>query len=270
MRTNRILEAVGRREPVIGCVLTSTDEFLAELTGSAGFDFVIIDTQHAPIGVETLQRLMIALRPSPSTILIRISWNDAAAINQVLDLGADGIIVPLVNTAEDARRAVAAAKYPPDGDRSWGPRRAARVHGGADRYGQTANETIMVLPQIETRDAVANLDEILDVPGVSGIMIGPADLANSLGYAEDRSHQNVELVIQEVLDQCLARGVPFGHFTNSVELAQHWIKRGASITTCGVDVLFVSEGISRRLEDIATLRLELASEQNLDRDESGA
>ncbi len=125
----------------------------------------------------------------------------------------------------------------------------------------------MVLPQIETREAVANLDEILDVPGVSGIMIGPADLANSLGYAKNRSHQNVDLVIQTVLDRCLARGVPFGHFTNSVELAQHWIKLGASITTCGVDVLFVSEGISRRLEDIATLRLELANEQHLDRDE---
>ncbi len=268
MRTNRILEAVGRGEPVIGCVVTMSDEFVAELIGSAGFDFVIIDTQHAPIGVETLQRLMIALRPAPSTILVRITWNDASAINQVLDLGADGIIVPLVNTADDARRAVAAAKYPPDGDRSWGPRRAARVHGGADRYGQAANETIMVLPQIETREAVANVDEILDVPGVSGIMIGPADLANSLGYGEDRSNQNVEVVIQTVLDRCLAHQVPFGHFTNTIEVAQHWIKRGASITTCGVDVGFVSEGIARRLEDIAALRLELAPGQDLDRDGS--
>lgn len=261
MRTNRILETVGRGAPVVGCVLTMSDEFVAELVGAAGFDFLIIDTQHAPIGVETLQRLMIALRSSPSTVLIRISWNDAAAINQVLDLGADGIIVPLVNTPDDARRAVAAAKYPPQGDRSWGPRRAARVHGGAERYGQTANETIMVLPQIETREAVSNLDEILEVPGVSGIMIGPADLANSLGYAEDRSNQNVDVVIQNVLDRCLARGIPFGHFTNSVEVAEHWIRRGATITTCGVDVLFVSEGISRRLDDIATLRNRLADRQ---------
>lgn len=262
MRANRILESVGRGVPVIGCVLTMSDEFVAELIGAAGFDFVIIDTQHAPIGVETLQRLMIALRPSPSTVLVRISWNDAAAINQVLDLGADGIIVPLVNTADDARRAVAAAKYPPDGERSWGPRRAARVHGGADRYGQVANETIMILPQIETREAVSNLDEILDVAGVSGIMIGPADLANSLGYAEDRSHQDVDSVIREVLDRCLARGVPFGHFTNSVELAERWIKRGAVIATCGVDVLFVSEGIARRLADIANLVLESSAVPN--------
>lgn len=261
MRTNRILETVGRGDPVVGCVLTTSDEFVAELVGAAGFDFLIIDTQHAPIGVETLQRLMIALRSSPSTVLTRISWNDAAAINQVLDLGADGIIVPLVNTADDARRAVAAAKYPPQGDRSWGPRRAARVHGGADRYGQSANDTIMVLPQIETREAVSNVDEILDVPGVSGIMIGPADLANSLGYAEDRGNENVDLVIQNVLDRCLVRGVPFGHFTNSVEVAEHWIKRGATITTCGVDVLFVSEGISRRLEEIATLRRGLSDRQ---------
>lgn len=261
MRANRILGAIGRGEPVIGCVLTMTDEFVAELIGNADFDFVIIDTQHAPIGVETLQRLMIALRPAPSTILVRISWNDSAAINQVLDLGADGVIVPLVNTADDARRAVAAAKYPPDGDRSWGPRRAARVHGGADRYGQAANETIMVLPQIETREAVANLDEILDVAGVSGIMIGPADLANSLGYAEDRGHQDVELVIQSVLDRCVARGAPFGHFTNSVELAQQWIKRGASITTGCVDVSLLSQAIVDVHDDIATLRLHRSDDQ---------
>ncbi|MFN2486398.1 MAG: HpcH/HpaI aldolase/citrate lyase family protein [Acidimicrobiia bacterium] len=251
---NGVLESIRRGKAVLGPVLTMTDEFVAELIGNAGFDFVLIDTQHSPIGIETLQRLMIALRSSQSTILVRIPWNDTAAICQVLDLGADGIIVPLVNSAADARRAVDAAKYPPEGNRSWGPRRAARIHGGPEIYGRTANDRIMILPQIETDDAVSNLDEILDVPGVSGIMIGPADLANSLGYSEDRSNSDVEKVIKQVLDRCLERGVPFGHFTNTFERSREWIERGALITTCGIDVAYISNAIAEQLAEIGTLR----------------
>lgn len=254
MKQNGIFERIRRGEPVIGCVLTMTDEFVAELIGRAGFDFVIIDMQHAPIGAETLQRLMIALHPSQSTVLIRTAWNDSAMINQVLDLGAEGIIVPLVNTADDARRAISAARYPPTGSRSWGPRRAARLLGGAARYGLEANDNIMVLPQIETEEAVTNLDEILDVPGLSGIMVGPADLANSLGYAHDRDSEDVQQVMQTILGRCLARGIPFGHFTNSIEVSQRWIERGALITTCGGDVGFISDAITRSLEDIAVIR----------------
>lgn len=256
MQTNGVLESIRGGRPVLGPVITMTDEFVVELIGNAGFDFVLIDTQHSPIGVETLQRLLIALQASTSTVFVRIPWNDTAAICQVLDLGADGIIVPLVNTADDARRAVAAAKYPPEGNRSWGPRRAARIHGGPELYGRNANERIMVLPQIETDEAVSNLDEILDVSGISGIMIGPADLANSLGYSEDRSSLDVERVIERVLDRCLEQGVPFGHFTNTVERSRHWIERGALITTCGVDVAYVSNAIAQQLADIAVLRSE--------------
>lgn len=260
MKPNRVLACLRRREPVIGCVLTIADEFVVELIGRAEFDFVIIDTQHAPIGVETLQRLMIALHPTGSTILVRARWNDAPTINYILDLGADGVIVPLVNTADDARRAVAAAKYPPEGSRSWGPRRALRLHGGAEEYGRDANDNVLVLPQIETEEAVVNLDEILDVPGISGIMVGPADLANSLGYAHDRGNAAVGSVVETVLEHCLAHDVPFGHFTNTIELSSFWIKRGALITTCGGDVGFVADGIARSLEGIAALRREVAEQ----------
>ncbi len=258
MKPNRVLAALQRSEPVIGCVLTIADEFVVELIGRAEFDFVVIDTQHAPIGVETLQRLMIALNSSGSTTLVRARSNDAPSINHILDLGAEGVIVPLVNTADDARQAVAAAKYPPDGSRSWGPRRAVRVHGGAEAYGRDANDNILVLPQIETEEAVTNLDEILDVPGISGIMVGPADLANSLGYGHDRGNAAVGSVVETVLERCLAHGVPFGHFTNSIDVATLWIERGALITTCGGDVGFVADGIGRSLDGIAALRREVA------------
>lgn len=258
MKPNRVLSCLQRREPVLGCVLTIADEFVAELIGRAEFDFVIIDTQHAPIGVETLQRLMIALHPTGSTILVRARWNDASSINTILDLGAEGVIVPLVNSADDARSAVAAAKYPPEGNRSWGPRRAVRLHGGADEYERSANDNILVLPQIETEESVTNLDEILDVPGISGIMVGPADLANSLGYGHDRDNAAVGSVVEAVLERCLAHDIPFGHFTNTIELSMLWVERGALIATCGGDVGFVVDGILRALEGIATLRRDLA------------
>lgn len=243
--SNEVLLRLRQGLPVVGTSLTIPHEFVAELVGQAGFDFILIDMQHTPIGVETFQRLMIALHPTNSTVIARTWWNDPAAIGQVLDLGADGVVVPMVNTAEDAQRAVSAALYPPDGNRSWGPRRAARLRGGPEQYARQANENTLILPQVETEEAVRNLDRILAVPGITGIMIGPSDLANSLGYSHDRNHPTVRGVMDGVLERCQQRGMPFGQFAQNIESARDWIDRGALIAVCGGDVSFIIEGIAR-------------------------
>lgn len=232
------------RRPIIGFAHVVQDESITETYRSIDLDFVLIDTQHIVIGLETLQRTLIALQPADISVLVRPMWNDAAIIGQILDAGADAIIVPMVNTAEDARRAVAAAKYPPLGTRSWGPRRAARLHGGADVYAREADDTVAVFTQVETAQAVSNLDEILAVPGLNGVMVGPGDLSVSLGYSLDRSNARVTETIQGVLDRCLEKGVPFGFFAASIEQAQYWLSRGALIMNCLSDTAFIAQGVS--------------------------
>ncbi len=214
----------------------------------------LIDMQHIAITIETLQRTLIALQPTDVSVLVRPLRNDAAMIGQVLDVGADGVILPMVNTGDDARRAVAAVRYPPNGIRSWGPRRAARIHGGAEAYARDADDSVVVITQVETAEAIANLDDILSVPGLSGVMIGPADLAISLGYLHDRTNDRVQETIQGVLDRCREREVPFGFFAATVEEGIYWMQRGGLILSCSSDTTFVAQGMAAMSAQIATAR----------------
>ncbi len=173
-RTKRIMSSGGL---ALGVSLTVADPFVAEVVGAAGFDFVLIDAEHAPIAIDQLQMMLIALRASESTVLVRPVANDPAQIKQILDLGAEGLVVPGVEDAAACAAAVAAARYPPLGGRGFGPRRAARLDGGRAAYLARADEEIALLVMIESAAAVADIDAILKTPGLDGIMVGPADLA---------------------------------------------------------------------------------------------
>ncbi|EQD32862.1 2-dehydro-3-deoxyglucarate aldolase, partial [mine drainage metagenome] len=164
---------------MVGCAHMIRDEAVTEALRGVAADFLLVDMQHAAFGLESLQRTLIALHPSELAVLVRIPSNDHVTIGQMFDLGVTGVIVPMVNTREDALAAVAAAKYPPDGIRSWGPRRVATFHGDAASYALSANDSTLIIAQVETQEAVDNLDDIISVPGLSGIMVGPADLAIS-------------------------------------------------------------------------------------------
>ena len=176
-------------------------------------------------------------------------------IGQALDVGATGVIVPMVNSAEEARRAVDAARYPPEGRRSWGPSRRA-TGGDALDYAREANGEVVVLAQVETALAVDNLDEILSVQGLSGIMVGPADLAISLGYSDDRANSEVEKVFVSIRDRCLERDVAFGFFTSTPEQATHWIGEGSLVTTCSSDTDLVARGVQRLAETLRAAALQ--------------
>ena len=252
----RALKAsLAKKYPIIGCVASIPDAYVGEMMGQSGFDFILIDTQHSPITVESLQNMMTNISPvkSPTPIVVRVAWNDVSLINQALDLGADGIIIPWVNSQEEAERAVAAAKFPPIGSRSWGPRRAIEFYDDLASYEQNANDDILVLPQIEHIDAVKNLDNILSVDGVDGIMIGPADLAYSMGYGEDKGNQEVDKMIKSVLIGCQKHDVPFGMFTGTLDIAKKWLSQGGLIATIGSDTGFISEGIAQTRVDIRDL-----------------
>jgi len=245
MRENRVKKKLAAGQPAIGSVLSLPDPFVAELMAGAGFDFILVEMEHSPLTISELQNVLIGLHPTESTVLVRAAWNDVVMIKQILDVGAEGLVIPWINTAEEARRAVAAAKYPPRGIRGCGPRRAARLSSSRESYLLQADDQILVLGQIETLEAVNHLDAILETEGLDGIMVGPADLACSMGYLHDLTNPAVDAMIETILGKCQAHGVPFGMFTGTLERARQWIGRGGLIATVGGDVPFILEGIAR-------------------------
>lgn len=253
MRENTTKRKLREGRAVIGSVLSLPDPFVAEIMGQAEFDFLLIDMEHCPLSVDQLQTMLVGARPTPSTILVRAPWNDPVAVKQILDVGAEGIILPWINSREECEAAVAAAKYPPEGIRGFGPRRAQRLAGGIMAYAAGANDQVMVLAQIERVEAVERLDEILTTPGLDGIMVGPADLALSMGHRSDLDHPEVEAAIQRTLDACLRHQVPFGMFTGTFEKARKWIGRGGRIATIGGDLAFIDAGIALTKRQAAEL-----------------
>lgn len=253
MRTNQVKQRLKAGEAVIGCIMGMPEPFIVEQMAMANFDFLLTDMEHTPLSVYQLQSMLISARGTESNFIVRSPWNDPVAIKQILDAGAEGIIVPWVNSREECEAAVAACRYPPDGIRGIGPRRAGRLDGNTTAYLRQANEEVLVLVQIEQLSAVERLEEILATPGLDGIMVGPADLAASMGYRDDLGNAEVERAIGRILDGCLKHDVPFGMFTQTAERARKWIERGGKIATVGADFLFIDAGIAQTKKDIASI-----------------
>src|ERR1700730_10610274 len=228
----------------LGVSITIADPFVAEVIGGAGFDFVLSDPQPSPITVDQLQILLIALRTSASTVFVRPAANDPTLIKQILDLGAEGVVVPEVGDAAGCADAVAAARYPPLGRRGFGPRRAARLEGGRAAYIARANDEVAVLVMVESADAVANIDALLQTPGLAGIMVGPADLAVPMGHLADFNHPDVVARIADVRAACQRNSVPFGIFAATEQAARRWAGGGAALMTIGADTQLLDQGIA--------------------------
>ena len=222
------------------CVLPSA--FSAELMGRCGFDWVCVDTQHGLIGYDQMALMLQALAITGTPAFVRVPWNNPADIMKALDAGAQGLIVPMISSAAEARQAVAACRYPPDGYRSWGPIRAAL---GVDGYGPaTANRRTVLAVMIETAAGVEAADEILSVPGVDAVYVGPNDLAVSHGLAPSATAEDPEHVrlIERILDACDLRDVVPGIHCGSAETALRWRERGFRMLNVSSDAVFLRQG----------------------------
>lgn len=206
----------------------------------AGFDWVCVDTQHGAYSRDTLVESMRGWRPEWSPIMIRVPKNDLSDIGFALDLGAAGVIVPLVNTADEARAAVAASLYPPLGDRSWGP--LAPRWGAPGATTESANEAVRCWVMIETRAAIDNLDEILAVPGLAGVFVGPTDLSISLGLTVDElvSDDGGADIVRTIVAAAAAAGVPVAAYGGGI--ADRLFELGVRDLVIGSDFDFVTEG----------------------------
>jgi 4-hydroxy-2-oxoheptanedioate aldolase len=204
------------------------------------FDVATIDLQHGLIDYQMAVTMMQAMSYTDVTPFVRVPWNDPGTIMKVLDAGACGVICPMINTAAQAQSLVAACKYPPQGTRSWGPIRAS-LWAGPD-YGGGANSEIAVLPMIETAEALGNLDEILAVPGIDGVYVGPADLGLSLGRSAviDQTDPVVAEAQERIVKACQRHGVVAGIHTASPAYAAKMIAAGYRFISLGSDSRFLA------------------------------
>jgi len=225
----KLREKLQRGVVCVGSGVTFSDSTVTEALASI-LDFVWIDSEHGPLSIESVQGHVMATKGSDAAALVRVPWNDPVLIKPVLDVGAAGVIAPMVCTADEARRLVAACLYPPEGIRGYGPRRPSN-YGQADSRAlcQTANAAIMPIAQIEHINAVNNIEGILAVPGIASLLIGPNDLAGSMGHSGDPNHPDVQRAIDTVVAAARKKRIFVGMgVTDDPKSAESLIKKGVS------------------------------------------
>ena len=244
---NELKRRLKAGEQTYGVWTTIESPMVTELLSTLGFDYFVFDTEHSPLDIFQAQTLMQAMRGEGTTPIVRVWWNDLVAIKRALDIGAYGVVVPWVNTKEQAEMAVKACRYAPDGLRGCGPRRAALFDPD---YLRTADEEILILAQIETREAVENIEDILSVDGIDVSYIGPADLSASHGHLGDMSHPEVQEAIDRVFDASVAAGVATGVHMGSGKTIMDRVEKGYNFITVGNDLGFVRAGAKEILEQL--------------------
>lgn len=233
MRENTALSAWRKDQQTIGCWLSLANTYTAEAISKLGFDWVCVDLQHGIIDYTDLANMLPAISTSDATPLVRVPWNEPYEIMKVLDAGAYGVIIPMVNNREEAAQAVAACRYPPLGNRSFGPIRAA-LYGGRG-YPVEANDQIACIAMIETAEGREKLEEIVTTPGLNGIYVGPADLALSMGlpaYGDQPQPEHLDEV-KRILACCKEHGVAAGIHTSSLAYTQKYLELGFNFVTMG-------------------------------------
>jgi 4-hydroxy-2-oxoheptanedioate aldolase len=222
----------------------------AEILGRAGFDTVTVDLQHGLIDYQVALTMLQVLQGLPAPVLARVPWNEPGIIMKCLDAGFAGLICPMINTAEDARHLVQSARYAPLGGRSFGPTRANLVHGAT--YARTANEKIVLLAMIETREALSNLDAILEVEGIDGVYVGPSDLGLSLGYEPTLEPTAPEVLeaISEILSRARAAGRIAGVHTGSPAMLRAMLAKGFHFASLLTDVRLFVNALSKSLAEV--------------------
>lgn len=244
---NLFKSALAAGQPQIGLWLSMADPYLAEVSATAGFDWLLIDGEHAPNDLRSTLAALQAIAPHPSQAVVRVVAGETPRIKQLLDIGARSLLVPMVDTAEQARAIVAATRYPPHGVRGVGSAvgRASQWSARAD-YLDAADDEICLLLQAETATALRNLEAICAVPGVDGVFIGPADLAASMGFRGRPGASEVQQAIERAMRIIIGSGKAAGTLTSDPALARRYLDLGCTFVATGVDVLLYA-GAARRL-----------------------
>jgi 4-hydroxy-2-oxoheptanedioate aldolase len=239
---NSFKRALARGKPQIGLWSSLSSNYTVEVIAGAGFDWILLDSEHSPADIENLLTQLQAAAPYPTHPVVRIPWNDMVTIKRVLDIGAQSLLVPYVSTADEARAAVSFTRYPPAGVRGVaGTTRATRFGRVAD-YARRAHEEICLLVQVETQAALDNIEAICGIDGVDGVFIGPADLHASLGHPGEIANPKVKPLIDDAIRRIRKSGKAPGILTPNEADARHWLECGALFVAVGADVGILARG----------------------------
>lgn len=245
-RTSAHLRDLWSRDlPAFGVWSVLPDPSVAELLAASAFDYVCVDLQHGVATFSELPEMLRAMRAAGQAPVVRVPWNEPAAVMRAIDTGAAAVLVPMVNSGAEAALAASACRFPPTGTRSWGPMWGDLRADGALPPG-AQDEAAICLVMVETAAGVEALDEIVRTPGVDGVYIGPNDLALGCGFgrATYRDSAEVDALIQRVIDGCRAAGVVAGLHCSDPEMAVHWAGRGARLLTAGQETSLLRAALS--------------------------
>lgn len=247
---NKLKRDLAAGKVCIGATITMENTVVAELLSHVGLDWLWFEMEHSATSDGGALAMLQATNGADISTVVRVPWNDKTMIKRALDNGPDGIIIPLVNTAEEAEAAVRAMKYPPVGERGAGLSRAQcyGIHMG--EYMGTANDEVMTTIMIEHVTAIKNVDQILAVKGIDSVMVGALDLSGSMGLLGQTTHPDVETAIQKVLAASKKAKVPCGIITTAPEQANERIKQGFTQIIIGIDVLYLLGGVTGAIKQI--------------------
>jgi 4-hydroxy-2-oxoheptanedioate aldolase len=241
-------DALTGTKPALGgwCVIPGS--FTAEIVASAGFDWVCVDVQHGLIGYQEMLVMLQAVAVVGVPSIVRVPWNDPGWIMKALDAGAAGVIVPMVNSPAEAAAAVGACRYPPDGYRSWGPTRASL--GVPDYSPELANRSVICAVMVETVAALEQLAEIVSVPGVDAVFIGPSDFALSMGFGPRTDEPEHRRLLEGVPAVCRDHGVVAGIACGSAELLARWRQAGYTMLATPSDLVTLRRATAEMLDSV--------------------
>lgn len=253
MRANTVKRIIASAKPALGLFVSSASPLAAETVGHLGFDWVLIDLQHGENNLGNLAAMLTAVSATPAMPFVRVPANDPMLIQRALDLGAYGIVVPMVNSPAEAAAAVRAAKYAPRGERSWGPIRGS-LYGG-DGYFQEANDETMIFAMLETAEATDLAQQILSTPGIDGCYVGPNDLGISYGLPPasgnaERLQPAAEEAVGRILDSCRATGKIAGMQVYDAAAANRRIQQGFRLVGIGTELRLLSGAARAALQGV--------------------
>jgi 2-dehydro-3-deoxyglucarate aldolase/4-hydroxy-2-oxoheptanedioate aldolase len=252
MPRNRFKHAITTPGKVpLGTWLVSGTAVTAEAMGCAGYDFLVLDMEHTPIDMAGMTDMLRAIEGTPAGVVVRIPWNDMVLVKRALDAGAQSLMFPFIQTADEARRAVASTRYPPDGVRGVAAVHRASRHGTVANYQKNAAAELCVVCQIETLDALKRLPEIAAVPGVDSLFIGPADLSASMGHLGNMAHPDVLARLQEGAQACREAGKPLGIVGPNPDVVAKYVDFGFTWVAMASDIAMM---VGRAQEWIGKLR----------------
>ena len=251
MKINKLKELFKSGKPIINSWLSVPSSFSAEIMANQGWDSVTIDMQHGLIDYPNAVSMLQSISTTETTPLARVNWNEPGQIMKILDAGCYGVICPMVSNRKEAEKFVQACQYPPKGYRSYGPIRAS-IYGGSD-YAKHADNEILKLAMIETKEALEKLNEILDTPNLDGIYIGPADLSLSVGEEpgfDKPENSKAYSEILRILEAAKKRKLLTGIHNGTPEYAKKMIDKGFNLVTVGSDSRYIASGAKSDLQKL--------------------